>query len=318
MTSAPAEGIEGKGWRLIVGDCVEASRGIEAGTVDLSVFSPPFSNLYTYSDSMADMGNSLTNEEFFSHFGYLVPELYRVTRPGRLCVVHCKDLPRYQSRDGASAIYDFPGEIVRLFESHGWWFHSRVTIWKDPVLEAAKTNSYGLLHKSFTDRSEVVRQGLPDYLCVFRKHEEDMTIGQVKQSRVPGDYVGTRGPAPGLAQRDYSIQLWQRYASPVWFDISQTRVLNVSVAREDKDEKHMCPLQLDVIARCIDLWTMPGDLVFSPFAGIGSEGYEALMRGRRFLGVELKRAYAEEAARNLASVANQGGLFASEEAVAHA
>ena len=296
-------------WELRTGDAVERIKEVEDDSVALTIFSPPFANLYTYSPSERDMGNCVDAEEFFQHFDFLVPQLLRVTRPGRLCVVHCKELPRYMNRDGAAGIYDFPGHLVRSFEGAGWQFHSRVTIWKDPVIEAQRTNNYGLLHGSFAKRTEVCRVGLPDVLVVFRRWAEDMDVGQVTQERQPGDYIGTAPPAE-TDQRAYSIAVWQRYASPVWFDVDQTDVLNARQARENEDEKHICPLQLGVIRRCVDLWSMPGETVFSPFTGIGSEGYVALQMGRRFSGIELKEAYAEHAEGYLRSVADQGSLFA--------
>lgn len=289
----------GDDWTLYLGDCVTETKKIADESVQFSIFSPPFSSLYIYSDSDADMGNCANDAEFFEHFGYLIPELLRITTPGRLCAVHCKDLPRYQSAHGAAGLYDFPGALTRAFEAHGWQFHSRVTIWKNPQIESTRTNNYGLLFASFSNRAEVTRQGMADYVLVFRKWAEDMVVGQVKQTRREGDYIGQSPPVGQETERDYAIQLWQRYASPVWFDIDQTRVLNYQIARADRDEKHICPLQLDVIARAIDLWTMRGDTVFSPFAGVGSEGYEALRMGRKFVGVELKREYWQLAQRYL-------------------
>lgn len=307
LTLAPVECDEaaGDGWRLLLGDCVQRTKEIETGSIDFTIFSPPFAELYVYSDSEADMGNSKDSAEFMQHFGYLVPELLRVTRPGRLCAVHCKDLPTYRNRHGAPGLYDFPGELVRVFEGSGWQFHSRVTIWKDPVIEAARTNNYGLLFGNFSKRAEVCRQGMADYLLVFRKHEEGMPDKQVSQVRTPGDYIGTQPPRTWKDERDYAIQVWQRYASPVWFDIDQTDVLNYQIARENEDEKHLCPLQLGVIRRSIDLWTNKGELVFSPFAGVGSECYVALEMGRRAIGIELKRAYWEWAQRYLSDIAFQ-------------
>jgi hypothetical protein len=252
LQPAEAEIAQGADWTLYLGDCVTETKRIADDSVDFTIFSPPFSNLYIYSESEADMGNCADDSEFFQHFGYLIPELLRVTKPGRLCAVHCKDLPRYQSAHGAAGLYDFPGALVRAFESHGWQFHSRITIWKNPQIESTRTNNYGLLFASFTNRAEVTRQGMADYVIVFRKWAEEMEVGQVKQMRVPGDYIGLDPPPPQDNDRDYAIQLWRRYASPVWFDIDQTRVLNFQIAREDRDEKHICPLQLDVIARCVD------------------------------------------------------------------
>jgi len=299
LQAPESEVARGADWTMMLGDCVAETKTIADNSIDFTIFSPPFSNLYIYSESEADMGNCADDAEFFQHFEYLIPDLLRITRPGRLCAVHCKDLPRYQSKHGAAGLYDFPGALVRAFEGHGWQFHSRITIWKNPQIESTRTNNYGLMFASFTNRAEVTRQGMADYVLVFRKHTDDMVVGQVKQQRTPGDYIGTNPPPTQESERDYAIQLWQRYASPVWFDIDQTRVLNFQIARDDRDEKHICPLQLDVIARCVDLWTARGDTVFSPFAGVGSEGYEALRLGRKFIGIELKRAYWELAQRHL-------------------
>jgi DNA modification methylase len=292
----------GDRWKLLLGDCVSRSKEIEDNSIDFSVYSPPFSNLYIYSDSIADMGNSADDEEFFEHYKFLISELFRVTKPGRLSAVHCKDLPLYHNRDGAAGLKDFPGMIIRAHEECGWTYHSRVTIWKDPVIEMQRTKNHGLLHKNFAVRSEVTRQGMADYVIVFRKWEGiegTESAEPVKQNRKPGDYIGDNPPKSFDTDRDYSIQVWQRYASPVWFDINQTNVLNKAQARENADEKHICPLQLDVIARCVDLWTNKNDLVLSPFAGIGSEGFESIRLGRRFIGIELKESYFLTAVKNL-------------------
>jgi hypothetical protein len=299
----------GEGWAMYQGDCIGVVREIPSDSIHHVIFSPPFANLYIYSDSERDMGNCADSAEFFRHFDFLTPELLRVTVPGRLCAVHCKDLPLYRNRDDAAGLYDFPGDIRASFEratvpgepAARWVYHSRVTIWKDPVTEMQRTKNHGLLHKNFTARAEVCRQGMPDYLLVFRKWVEDerMPDRQVTQERVPGDYIGEESPKHYSSNRDYSIQVWQRYASPVWFDIRQQNVLNVEQAREEKDEKHICPLQLDVIARCIDLWTNPGETVFTPFAGIGSEVYQAVLQGRRGIGIELKASYFRTACKNL-------------------
>jgi superfamily II DNA or RNA helicase len=291
---------EGDGWTLHLGDNVPTLQGLGDDSIGLSVFSPPFSNLYIYSDSVADMGNSADHAEFFRHMGWLAPELYRVTKPGRLCCVHCKDLPLYMGRDGAAGLYDFPGDLVRTFTEAGWTFHSRVTIWKDPVTEMQRTKNHGLLHKNFTERGEVVRQGMADYVLVFRAWKGEIEDRQIQHSPTPGVFIGEEPPTRWDTDRDWSIQLWQRYASPVWFDVRQARVLtSYRDARSEADEKHICPLQLDVIERCIYLWSNPGDLVLDPFAGIGSTGFVALETSRRFVGVELKRSYAEQAVRHL-------------------
>jgi len=295
----------GKDWVLYQGDCVEVSKGLPDASMHFSIFSPPFSNLYIYSDSGNDMGNAVNDDEFFRHFDFLIPELLRITKPGRLCAVHCKDLVNYKGRDGAAGLRDFSGEFIRRFVTAGWAYHSKVTIWKDPVIEMQRTKAHGLLYKQLRADSTFSRQGLPEYLLLFRKWPQDE---QEEAHIEPVTHT----------KEDFPLDIWQRYASPVWFDIRQTRVLNVEQARESQDEKHICPLQLDVIARAVEIWTNPGDVVFSPFAGIGSEGYESLRLGRKFVGVELKEAYALVAKKNLEKVEREKGqaaLFDFEEAM---
>ena len=309
----------GKNWRLYLGDCVERIHEIPDDSVHFSVYSPPFSNLYIYTDTPQDMGNTTNDEEFFKHYSYLLPEILRITKPGRLTAVHCKDLPMYMNRDGAAGLRDFPGMIVRAHEQAGWVFHSRVTIWKDPVIEMQRTKNHGLLWKNFSDRGEVVRQGMADYLLIFRKWAPEMEDKQVSNRPQPGQYHGENPPKSWDSERDYSIQVWQKYASPVWFDINQTNVLNIQMARTNEDEKHICPLQLDVIDRAVEIWTNPGDVVFSPFAGIGSEGYQSLKLDRKFIGIELKESYWNVAVRHLKlaeSEKNQITLFDFAEAQA--
>ncbi len=300
----------GDNWQMYHGDSCEVIKGIPDNSIDFMVYSPPFSNLYIYSDSTADMGNSSDDEEFFEHYRYLIGETYRVLRPGRLIAVHCKDLPLYMNRDGAAGLSDFPGRIIKAHEDMGFTYHSRVTIWKDPVIEMQRTKNHGLLWKNFTERGEVVRQGMADYLIIFRKFRdiEDVPDKQVSNRPVPGvhEFQGAEPPTSYDSDRDYSIQVWQRYASPVWFDIRQTRVLNVQAARDGNDEKHICPLQLDVISRSIDIWTNPGEVILSPFAGIGSEGYEAVRMGRKFIGIELKESYYNIACKNIAEIEEVG------------
>jgi DNA modification methylase len=307
---------EGQDWTLYHGDCVESVKGIESESVGFTIFSPPFANLYIYSDSIADMGNCASESEFFQHFRYLLPELYRVTIPGRLCAIHCKDLPLYFGRDGATGLKDFPGEITREMEAAGWTFHSRVTIWKCPVTERERTNNNGLLHKTATrDRSQL-RQGMADYLLVFRRVPSDSLMSSVPVVSHDGkgfsEYIGTTDPSateehpspyarkkPAAGPNGRSIDIWRRYAEPVWWDIDQTNVLNYQMARDAEDERHICPLQLDVIERAIQLWSNPGDLVLTPFAGIGSEMYGAILLGRRAVGCELKDSYVRVAKRHL-------------------
>lgn len=304
LTDKPVRVTEsGSSWDLILGDSCEAIKDVEDSSVGMSIFSPPFSSLYIYSDSIRDMGNCTDDDEFFRHLRFLIPEIKRITQPGRLCAVHCKQLVYYKNTAGTAGLRDFRGEITRAFVDAGWDYHSEVCIWKDPVTEMQRTKSHGLLHKQLCKDSTFSRQGLPDYLLLFRKwaaegDEVDPVKGQSELVRFD-HYIGNGGPNGAKTKRDFSIQVWQRYASPVWFDIRQTNVLNVRQAKGDGDEKHICPLQLDVISRAVHLWTNEGDLVFSPFAGIGSEGYEAIRLGRRFLGIELKPEYFEQAKKNL-------------------
>lgn len=298
---------------LYHGDCVEAIQGLPSDSVGLTVFSPPFSSLYIYSDSEADMGNCADDEEFIQHYEFLVPELYRITIPGRLCAIHCKDLPTYRNSDGAAGLRDFPGMIISAMERHGWQFHNRVTIWKCPVTERERTNNNGLLHKTVMRDSSQIRMGMADYVVCFRKTPDDgsnLSASPIERGKGFDRWVGD----PNLDPRhtdchpskyarhgkagNQSVELWRRYAEPVWWDINQTDVLNFEMARENQEEKHICPLQLGLIRRCIYLWSNEGDVVFSPFAGIGSEGYVALEERRRFVGIELKRSYYEWAVRN--------------------
>jgi hypothetical protein len=306
LTDIPDGRTSGKGWEMYLGDCVTTMAAkIADNSMDFSVYSPPFAELYIYSDSVADMGNCADYNEFFTQYDYLAKELLRVTTPGRLCAVHCKDLPRYMNRDGAAGLIDFPGDLIKSHERAGWVFHSRVTIWKDPVIEMQRTKNHGLLHKNFAGASENCRQGMADYMLVFRKWPVEGGE-HVTQDREIGDYIGTEPPTDGeiyygkrSPKDSYSIAVWQRYASPVWFDINQTRVLNYQQARANDDSKHICPLQLDVIERSIDLWTNKGDTVFSPFAGIGSEIVSAIKMGRKGVGIELKPEYHAHATRHL-------------------
>lgn len=273
------------------GDCVDVMRGMPDASVHFSVFSPPFASLYTYSNSPRDMGNVRTHGEFFDHFAFGVKELFRVTKPGRLVSFHCMDLPTSKERDGFIGISDFRGQLVRLFQSEGWILHSQVVIWKDPVTAMQRTKALGLLHKQIKKDSCMSRQGIPDYLVTMRK-------------------PGTNPEPVTHTNETFPVQLWQRYASPVWMDINPSDTLQYRSAREHEDERHVCPLQLEVIRRALKLWSNPGDVVFSPFMGIGSEGYVALEEGRRFVGAELKRSYYEQACRNL-EAARVGGPQAS-------
>lgn len=262
------------------GDCVQTLEGLPESSVHYALFSPPFASLYTYSNSDRDMGNSRDDAEFQDHFAYLIAQLYRVLMPGRLVSVHCMNLPAMKSRDGFIGVKDFRGDIIRSFTESGFIFHSEVTIWKNPVTEMQRTKALGLLHKQIRKDSSMSRQGLPDYVVTFRKPGEN-------PEPIAHDY------------ETFPVDVWQRYASPVWMDIRQSNTLNRAAARGEKDEKHICPLQLDVIERCIELWTNPDDIVLDPFAGIGSVPYQAIKMGRRGLGVELKEEYYQQAAQNL-------------------
>lgn len=282
--------VNGDGWTMYHGDCVDVVSSLDSESVGYSVFSPPFASLYTYSDDPRDMGNCSDNDAFFEHFKYLIPELYRVTQPGRLVSFHCMDLPTSKVRDGFIGLRDFRGELIRAFESEGWILHSQVCIWKDPVTAMQRTKALGLLHKQIKKDSCMSRQGIPDYLVTMRK---------------PGD---NNNPVEHTNE-DFPVELWQRYASPVWMDINPSDTLQFRSARDHDDERHICPLQLDVIRRALKLWSNPGDVVLSPFAGIGSEGFVSLECGRSFVGVELKPSYFNAACENLRSVADQASLF---------
>lgn len=282
---------------LYNGDCVQIIKQIPDNSVHFPIFSPPFANLYIYSDDLADMGNCKNHEEFFEQFDFLIPELLRVTVPGRLCAIHCKNLVKYKGRDGRSGIYDFRGDIIRHFEKYGWQYHSEVCIWTNPVLEMQKTKSQGLLYKQLKKDSSYSRQGMADYLVVFRKWTEDYNDAEPV----------THTP------ESFELPKWQEYASPVWMDIQRTNVLNGRGARTEEDEKHICPLQLDVIERAIELWTNPDDIVFTPFLGIGSEAYQALKMGRRAIGIELKESYFEMAIDNCRNAMFMGAQMSLEE-----
>jgi hypothetical protein len=294
------------------GDACELIRAIPGGTVHFGVHSPPFVGLYKFSNSDRDISNN-EGDAFWHHYSFLIQELLRVTMPGRLHSVHCMQLPTSKIRDGYIGIYDFRGDIVRAYRDAGWIYHSEVCIWKDPVSAQQRTKSIRLLHKQITKDSTISGQGLADYVLTFRKPGEnpETVDGQFDQ------YVGTgldisreaydkdaarirsEGREPWPFQQWVSILCWQRYASPVWMDIDQHRTLQYRGGRDEKDEVHISPLQLDVIERCIDLWTNPGDTVLTPFMGIGSEVYAAVEMGRRGIGFELKPSYYAQAVKNI-------------------
>jgi DNA modification methylase len=277
-------------WTLFNGDCVEVLRGLPAHSIDYSIFSPPFASLYTYSNSPRDMGNVRNDEEFFEHFSFLVAELRRIMKPGRNVSFHCMLLPTSKERDGYIGLKDFRGDLIRAFQAGGFIYASEVCIWKDPVTAMQRTKALGLLHKTVRENASMSRQGIPDYLVTMR---------------APGDIIDRVKHG-----EDYPVSKWQKIASPIWTDIDPGDTLQYMSAREHDDERHICPLQLEVIRRGIDLWTNPNDVVLSPFAGIGSELYVAVEMGRRAVGVELKASYYQQAVRNLHAIGAQGSLFA--------
>lgn len=283
----------GENWAMYHGDNVQVMKGIPDNSIGLVVTSPPFLSLYTYSNSVLDMGNSKTDEQFYEHCKFLIKELYRTLMPGRLVCIHCVDVPMMKQRDGVIGLKDFPGENIRLFQDEGFIYHSRVTIRKSPVVEMVRTNALGLLHKQLRKDSAMSRMGLPDYIIVMRK---------------PGE-----NPEPiEHTHEDYSVDKWQKVAEPVWMEINQSHTLNAVAARDEKDERHIVPLQLDTIENCIELYSNPGDVVFDPFGGIASTLYQAIKMGRKGLGVELKDSYYDQAVKNckLAELENnQVSLF---------
>lgn len=285
---------EGDGFTVHLGDCVKTWRKMPDNSIDYSVFSPPFADLFVYSNSDHDMGNCKDDAEFVAQLRFLIAELYRTIKPGRNVSFHCMNLPTTKMRQGFIGLRDFRGDLIRAFQDAGFIYHSEVCIWKDPVVAMQRTKALGLLHKTIRENSSMSRMGLPDYVVTMRKP------GECAERVTHGD--------------DLPVMMWQKYASPIWDDINQGRTLNKLPARDENDEKHMCPLQLDVIERCIHLWTNPGDLVASPFTGIGSEGYCAVKMGRRFIGAELKPQYWALAVQNIqdAKQAKTADLFESE------
>ncbi|MCF8009021.1 MAG: DEAD/DEAH box helicase [Halanaerobiales bacterium] len=271
---------QGKDWKYYLGDSVEIIQKFDNGSIDYTIFSPPFEDLYTYTNSERDMGNCKGEEEFKKHFKFLVSELFRVTKPGRLLSFHCMNLPTTKAFDGVIGIKDFRGTLIQLFKSEGWIFHSEVCIWKDPVVAMQRTKALGLLYRQLKKDSAMSRQGIPDYLITMRK---------------PGNNPEPVGHKPD----DFPLDDWRNIASPVWTDINQSNTLQYRSARDDKDEKHICPLQLDVIERGLRLWSNEGETVFDPFGGIASTGYQSLKMNRKFIGIELKESYWQQGVKNL-------------------
>lgn len=276
----------------INGDCIKEIESIGDNSIHFSIFSPPFVDLYVYSDKIEDMGNSKNYEEFFQHFKFLSDQLYRVIKPGRLVAVHCMDLPIQKGKEGYIGLRDFPGMLIKTFQKSKFIFHDRITIWKDPVTEMQRTKALGLLHKQIKKDSTMCRTGIPDYLVVFRKPGENAEpVTHQDKDNTREDY--------------FPVDKWQQWASPVWMNINYSDTLNFRGAREEKDEKHLCPLQLPTIERAIALWTNKGDTVFTPFAGVFSEVYQAVKMGRYGIGIELKESYFNQGIKNMNSLLEQ-------------
>ena len=301
----------GDRYALYQGDCCEVVLGIPSASIGFSVFSPPFADLYCYSDNERDVGNSQNYAEFFTHFQFLAGELFRVMQPGRIVAVHCIDIPAMKERDGYIGLKDFPGDIIRMFQKAGFIYHSRHVIWKDPLIEATRTKALGLMHKQLCKDSAMSRAGLPDYVLGFRSPGENQL--PISHPHGLSKYFGSKDPGGRGVQRQHNI--WRAYASPVWMDIRQTFTLNRDGAREENDEKHVCPLQIDLVERCMVLWSKEGDTVLTPFAGIGTEAVVALMNGRKAIAIELKSSYFRQAQKNIAAALlpqnDQSDLFAA-------
>jgi DNA modification methylase len=278
------------------GDCVSVCQQLPDECIDFSVYSPPFGSLFVYSDSAADMGNS-TDEEFAEHYAFLVREKFRITKPGRLTAVHCSDLPMTKWKDGAVGIKDFSGQIIKIHEDAGWVFHSRRTIWKNPVTEMTRTKHVGVLYKQLVKDSAKSRGGMPDYLLTFVKPGDNADPIIHDMGEETASSLGRK--REHIGEHVFSLDQWQEWASPVWMTIDQSNVLNVQMAKDGNDERHLCPLQLDVIERALILWSNPGNVVLSPFMGIGSEGVMSIRHGRKFIGIEKKDTYWRQACRYL-------------------
>jgi DNA modification methylase len=308
---------QGKDWTLANEDCVAFMRGLASESVDYSVSSIPFSSLFSYSDDPRDLSNCDSHEHFFEHFGFVARELFRVIKPGRLVTTHVMTLPTSKAKDGRIALYDFPGDTIRAFERAGFLFHSKVTVFKSPVVAMQRTKARGLLWKELRKNSAVSRMGLPDEVLTFRKPGENVEpITHTKEDFPVAQWQQWASPTWSVPDSDEDLEFF-RQCLLLWDDIDQGDVLPPRAAREEDDQRHLCPLQKEVISRCVRLWSNPRDLVLSPFAGIGSEGYMSLQEGRRFIGAELKTSYWRQAVANLqAAERRTGDLFASTPGVA--
>lgn len=280
----------GKGYALYNGDSCELMQAIPDESVHMEIFSPPFSSLYTYSNSDRDLGNSKNDEQFFTHFRFITKELYRILKAGRIMAVHCMNLPTSKERDSYIGIRDFRGALIREFEEVGFIYHAEVCIWKNPVTAMQRTKALGLLHKQIKKDSCMSRMGIPDYVVIMRKPGIN-----------PEPVTHTNETFPVDRWQQYASPIWEYEHSPIWMDINQSDTLNVVAARDGRDERHICPLQLPVIERMVELYTNPNDIVFTPFLGIGSEVYQSLLMGRRGIGIELKPSYFKCAVENCKS-----------------
>ncbi len=296
-------------YALYHGDCVEVLPSLEDESIGFSVFSPPFADLYSYSDDDADMSNTRSYEDFFVHFDFLIDQLYRITMLGRSVAVHCMDLPTFKSHGEQIGLREFPDDIVKAFKRKGFIYHSHHVIWKDPLIAATRTKAIGLAHKQVVKDSALIRAGIPDEIVTFRKPGENPK--PIEHKRAFLEYHGSRSIPKDLDRYiDWDVPktnkrshwIWQQYASPVWFDIRQTNVLPFRKGRDQDDTKHICPLQLDTIERCMAMWSAKDDTVLTPFMGVGSEVFVAVKNGRRAIGVELKKSYYRQAVRNVRSV----------------
>lgn len=277
-------------YAMYCGDTTEVIKGVPDDSIGLIVYSPPFSSLYTYSNSDRDLGNSRNDEEFFRHFDFIVSELYRILMPGRIMAVHCMNLPTSKERDGYIGIKDFRGDLIRLFQKNGFIYHSEVCIWKNPVTAMQRTKALGLLHKQIKKDSCMSRMGIPDYVVYMRKPGDN-----------PNKVAHTNESYPVSLWQQVASPIWDEYNSPVWWDINQSNTLN-RMFSDEESERHICPLQLDVIERIVNLYSNPDDVVFTPFMGIGSEVYQSVKMGRKAIGIELKDAYFEQAVKNMQSL----------------
>ena len=299
----------GENWTLYHGDCVEVLDSLPENSIHLSVFSPPYAALFVYSNSDRDLGNSVDDAQFYEHFDHVINGLHRVTKSGRIVAVDCMNIPAMKERDGYIGIKDFRGDLIRAFQKCGFIFHSEHCVWKDPLIEATRTKALGLMHKQLCKDSTRSRAGIPQYILAFRKDCENTE--PVAHINGLESFAGENEPTRGVL----SHERWRRYASPVWMDINFSNTLNARAARDNEDERHVCPMALDLIERCMTLWSNPGDAILDPFSGVASTGYMAIRMGRKFIGAELKKSYFDQGCKNLHSAKQkQGPLFDDEAA----